>query len=270
MNTKEFVKNELKEKLKMGRNILYIEALLNKKLPDKDVKKLNADEDFQNFIKSYITLQERYNSWYTSVLPAIRITAPDRFNDFISYYKIDKRKTDDINYLNYCISDYLIGLSITRGYMEEEVVNGFTAFASKFQNQLAILASCIEHIDNILSDIEGVLQSELFQNELEVSKDLLKKNHLRASGAIAGVTLEAHLGKVCKNHLLKFSKKNPTIADFNDELKNNGVIDTPTWRLIQRLGDIRNLCVHSKDREPTKSEVDDLIIGTEKLIAELY
>jgi hypothetical protein len=44
----------------------------------------------------------------------------------------------------------------------------------------------------------------------------------------------------------------------------------PTWRLIQRLGDIRNLSAHSKEREPTKDEIEDMIRGCEKLIAEVF
>mgnify|MGYP003576040334 FL=1 len=84
------------------------------------------------------------------------------------------------------------------------------------------------------------------------------------------MTLEIHLGKVCSNHNINFRKQNPTIADFNEELRKNEIIDVPTWRLIQRLGDIRNMSVHSKEREPSKSEIGDLIKGVEKLISELY
>jgi hypothetical protein len=61
----------------------------------------------------------------------------------------------------------------------------------------------------------------------------------------------------------------PAIADYNDALKEGGALDVPRWRAIQRLGDIRNLCVHAKDREPTKDEVQDLVIGAKKMITEL-
>ena len=64
-------------------------------------------------------------------------------------------------------------------------------------------------------------------------------------------------------------KKNPTIADFNDALKDNAY-DVVEWRRIQRLGDIRNLCDHSKDREPTKDEVEELISGTERTIKTVF
>lgn len=48
------------------------------------------------------------------------------------------------------------------------------------------------------------------------------------------------------------------------------VIEVSIWRSIQRLGDIRNLCGHNKDREPLKDEVEELIYGTDKLTKTVY
>lgn len=48
------------------------------------------------------------------------------------------------------------------------------------------------------------------------------------------------------------------------------VYDIVNWRFIQHLGDIRNLCDHNKDREPTKEEVEELINGTEKVIKTIF
>ena len=135
--------------------------------------------------------------------------------------------------------------------------------------QLSILDSCYDLIDSKLIDIAGILQYELFENELHAAKDLLLKKYNRAAGALAGVTLEIHLSKVCSNHLIKFRKANPTISNFNEKLKEKSIIDMSTWRLIQRLGDIRNMSVHSKEREPSKDEIEDLIRGCEKLISEI-
>ena len=114
------------------------------------------------------------------------------------------------------------------------------------------------------------MQADLFDSEIQSAHELLKKGFLRASGAVSGVVLEKHLLQVSENHLLKISKKNPTINDLNELLKINEIIETPLWRQIQRLGDIRNYCDHNKEREPKKEEVLELIEGVEKLLKTLY
>jgi hypothetical protein len=214
------------------------------------------------------SIQSKYQRWYTNSISVIRQLLPERLQEFNELYKLDKRK--DITSLTYTISDYFLGLRITRGVYEEQVVDAPKAFATKFHQQLAILDSVTTRIDSILTDIKGVLKAELYDDEIEKARALHKGNLLRPAGVIAGVVLEAHLLLVCKNHLLTLSKKNSSLADYNDTLKNNNIIDTVNWRWVQRLGDIRNLCAHSKDREPTSDEVLELIDGVEKAIKTIF
>jgi hypothetical protein len=109
----------------------------------------------------------------------------------------------------------------------------------------------------------------LFDNELEAAEELNKKGFHRAAGAVAGVVLEEHLSTVCSQHKIS-APKNPTISTLNDLLKKNDVIDTPTWRLIQHLGDIRNLCDHNKSTPPTAVQIQELIQGVRKTIKTLF
>lgn len=249
-NSDQRIKMELSALSNEGLEILLYET----EEKDKKVKKAEQD-DSQKPLPTIM----RYQSWYTKALPVVRQLIPERYQEFQEQYRLEKRKDKEISFLTYTISDYLIGLRITRGWEKDEVVNPLSAFASKFQHQLTILGSAQDRVDYILADIQGVLQAELFDSELEAANELLKKNHLRPAGALAGVTLESHLSRVATNHNIKIGKKNPAISDFNDGLKNNNVYDVPDWRFIQRLGDIRNLCVHPKERDPTKEEVDELI-----------
>ena len=129
------------------------------------------------------------------------------------------------------------------------------------------MAALIQHV---LFDIRQLVQADLFDSELDSAKELAKHKFFRASGALAGVVLEKHLRQVCDNHSLKVTKKNPTISDLNDLLKQSGVIDTPLWRSIQFLGDIRNLCDHSKASEPTKDQIEDLLDGVTKVTKTLF
>ena len=121
-----------------------------------------------------------------------------------------------------------------------------------------------------LFDLKGLLQADLFDSELDAAKELGKKGFLRGSGAVAGVVLEKHLSQVCDNHGVKSRKKHPSISDYYQLLKDNEIIDKIEWRFIQRLGDLRNLCAHKKDREPTKEDITELIEGVDKVIKTVF
>lgn len=265
--TKAKLKEELAALYKEGAEIYMAERRRKKEPAEKENKKKADPGKTENKDPD---LHFSYQAWYSKTLPVVRQLLPERYREFQDQYKLEKRKDSEIDFLTYTISDYLVGLSVTRGYYKEEVVNPFSAFSSKFQHQLTILASANDRIDSLLADIQGVLQSELFRHELDAADDLLSKKHLRAAGALAGVSLELHLGRVIANHNVPLSKKAPTISDFNQALKTAGIIDVPTWRHIQRLGDIRNLCVHAKERNPTSDEVTDLLSGTRKMLSTVF
>lgn len=65
-------------------------------------------------------------------------------------------------------------------------------------------------------------------------------------------------------------KKQPAINDYNEALKGAAIIDLPTWRHIQLLGDLRNICCHDKNVEPTKEQACDLLEGTIKISKTVY
>ena len=136
-------------------------------------------------------------------------------------------------------------------------------------NQLQILKSLESRIDSILQDVKGHLMADIQDAELKVA-DQLRKVSLRAAGTLAGVVLEGHLQRVIQNHNITIRKKSPTIADLNDPLKSAGVYDNPTWRKIQLLADIRNLCSHKKEREPTDDEIVELITGVNTVIKSIF
>ncbi len=212
------------------------------------------------------TLALDYETWYTKALAAVTQLIPERRTEFVEAYRRDKRR--DLSAENYTISDYLGGLSVSFGGRPS--FNTKAAFAAKILRQVAIVKAAADAAPSLLRDIRAVLLTELLDSDLDSSRELAKSGHLRAAGTMCGVALEAHLATVCQRRGLKVGKKNPTIADFNDLLKESRAYDVPTWRLIQRLSDIRNVCAHARDRDPTKEEVADLIAGTAKVIKEVF
>lgn len=201
-----------------------------------------------------------YQCWYTRAQVIVKEFVPNRLDEFEWLYAVDNRGNIDI--YTYSIKDYLFGLSFTNAYDD----NLKSIVFKKLTTQLSILTSAISQIDNILNNLKALFQLELLDNEIDAAHELFNANHLRAAGTIAGVVLECHLLGICNSRKLNIKKRNPSISELNDKLKKEGVIDIPTWRRIQHLGDLRNYCCHHKERDPTKDEVEELINSVEKVV----
>lgn len=213
-----------------------------------------------------ISVGNNYQSWYTKACRVIEQIIPERLNEFVSLYQGDPKRKE-VTYMNYSIYDYLIGLQSTRG---SKVVANRKSALPKMETQWHILSSASEKFDSSLFDIKEILQADIFDTEIDTAKELNKKGFVRAAGAVTGVILEKHLSHICNLHKLKTKKAHPSISEYNQLLKDNDVIDTPNWRFIQRLGDLRNLCDHHKDKEPSKEDAEELINGTEKIIKTVF
>lgn len=204
-----------------------------------------------------------YQIWFTKTIKVVEILAKDRYAEFISYYYSDpKRKSLDS--VTYSIQDFIKGVAAHKEFNGEPLWDIYEISAFKIVNQAQILKSIESRVDSVLANLEIQLLLELQDKELNTAQNLLKVN-IRAAGSLAGVILENHLQKIASNHTISF-KKNPTINDLNEELKKNNIYDQIIWRKILLLGDIRNLCSHKKDKEPTKEQVQDLITGVNEII----
>ncbi len=208
------IKKELDDLIKRG-DLLFFALVDNVgELPDNIKKNLEKKK-----IKLPIVITD-YDTWYTEALQVIKQIIPGRYDDFVKQYKNEKRK--EVDFLTYGISDYLLGLKTTKG---DEVIAEQKNAIPKLQRQNSILQSAKRRFESTLFDLKEVLQADLFDSELEAAKELLKKGFMRGSGAIAGVVLEKHLRHICENHEVKSKKINPSISDYNQLLKDGGVIE---------------------------------------------
>ena len=246
-------------------NALWLECF-----PDKRREELkdSLGDKAEDFIAELPSFREEYQLWYSEARALIQQLLPDRLTDFTQHYEKPKSR-ERITRETYTIDDYLQVLALTRRESGTRVVD-FSAAIPRFQQQLSIVKAVQRRFQSSLFEIRQLAQADLFDSELDAAKELAKKNFTRAAGAVAGVVLEQHLKGVCASHGVTIRKKNPHISDLNDALKKAEVIDTPQWRSMQYLADIRNRCDHDKESEPTADEVDDLIRGVEKVTKTLF
>ena len=202
-------------------------------------------------------LATEYQRWYTQSSRLIKQILPERSNEFV------------VNYARDGIYKFTNGSAEgDYSYTISPGERGSILLQLRLQNDL--LESAKSVFTSSLSDIRSIVQADLFDSELDAARELLRKGFLRPAGVVAGVVLERHLAQVAANHSLAMRKKNPTIRDFNEILKKEGALDVPDWRQIQRLADLRNLCAHEREREPTKEEVSELVEGADKYTKTLF
>lgn len=258
------VKKNLKGLIKTGNCLAY--SLNYKGLSAVEKPKFAKELNKHGIeVKDLPIFQTEYEIWYSEALMAIKILIPDRLQDFMQFYKNEKRK--NISYESYTISDALIGLVVhrvgTRDLMPSDATH-------KLLQQVAILESAEKASESVINSLQFDIRADLFDSELDAGKGLLKAGFYRAAGAMCGVVLEKHFSQVCIKHEITITKKNPTIYDYNEALKNANLIDLPTFRYIQLLGDLRNICCHDKSIEPTKEQTNDLLSGTSKIIKTVF
>jgi len=237
-------------------------------MPNRDTIKSEIDElvkigngIFENWKDKKLTpdIQE-YQVWYTKSLRTIQTLLPKRLEEFKSYYEPQEIK--HLNILTYKISYFL------RGAIPVSKFDHIESARLSLNMQIGILRSIHDNIDSILFNLEDSILYEYESDELAAAYKIFLIN-IRAAGALAGVIIEKHLKKIILHNQLSLKKSNPGINDLAQALKDNGVIDTPIWRKIGYMADIRNYCDHKKEREPKEEEVQTLLDDTNWLISNI-
>ena len=260
-------KNDFNKLLQDG--LLLLNSIQYECEPNLFMEKLKKEEgvDPKIYLSKIPTFKDKYQSWYSESIELIRILLPNRLSDFIRYYERPKVRKE-VDYMTYVIEDYLQDLVVKDSYGITKVSK--SSAIPKFTQQYRILESIKGRFISSLFDIKQLTQADIFDSEIDEAKELNKKGFTRAAGVICGVILEKHLAEICERHKIAIRKKKPTLSDFHQTLKDNGIIETETWRFIQHLADLRNNCSHKTENEPTREQVAELINGTDKIIKSVF
>ena len=149
MDTKESIAKEVKE--------LYQEGL-------ELAQAFQKEDEKQNF--PYV-----YQTWYTKSLRVVEVLAPDRYQEFKSYYEIDSKRKS-LGYGTYVIQDFLKGVA-PAAHRIPDFDTRSQALQNVF-NQLTILNALSSRVDSVLANIDTELLSEIQDAELETAKKLFE------------------------------------------------------------------------------------------------
>lgn len=114
-----------------------------------------------------------------------------------------------------------------------------------------------------ITEYSSLIQSDIFDSELEQAKELLDKNYISASAVIAGTVLETFLRNMCKSLELDIGK-----LDFmNANLAKAGFYNKNQQKAITALAGTRNSAAHGDYDAFNKDDVKNLITQTEAILA---
>jgi hypothetical protein len=149
-------------------------------------------------------------------------------------------------------------------FVAAETPSGYSTNYETFQRLRAVLLAAKEDYDGgYLNDLKLLVQSEVFDSELEQANELLVSGYIIAAAVTAGVVLEAGLREMCVDRALPIGK----LDKMNADLAKAGVYNKLVQKQITALADIRNSAAHGHYDQFSKDDVSSMIKDVQRILA---
>ncbi|MDC4563635.1 DUF4145 domain-containing protein [Acinetobacter baumannii] len=138
---------------------------------------------------------------------------------------------------------------------------------------IPILRAAEDDLKNgFLITIKKLIQSEVFDSELDQAQHFLDSGYKVASAVTAGVVLETAIKELAKNNGIDIYQEGTTkpkkLDALNSELKNSSVYSTLQHKQILTLAHIRNKAAHGEVEEFNENDVQNMIRDIERFLLE--
>lgn len=121
-----------------------------------------------------------------------------------------------------------------------------------------------DYVNDFLSDLNEILDAELFADILEQAEYLLSQGYFRASAVVAGVALESHLRKLAEKNSIPITTdegKYIKAESLNGDLLKNTVIDKTMHKSVTSWLGLRNDAAHPDKKEINEGLLEPMIAG---------
>lgn len=150
-------------------------------------------------------------------------------------------------------------------FLKQQEPQSYRSGYEKFKDLCSVFFAAKEDYEGgYITSFRSLVQSELFDNELEQSEELLSNGYLTAAAVIAGVVLETSLRQLCMDRGLSTGK----LDKMNADLARSGCFNLLMQKRITALADIRNNAAHGHAEKFTNSDVDDMIKQVRRFVAD--
>ncbi|MEI2651840.1 MAG: hypothetical protein V9G12_06755 [Microthrixaceae bacterium] len=110
----------------------------------------------------------------------------------------------------------------------------------------------------------GLIQAEVFSDALEQASELLRSGYKDPACVVAGVALETTLKELCSRNDISVAK----LDKMNADLCKSGIYNMGMQKQITAWAERRNKAAHGEWSEYKEADVEDMINGVNRLIAE--
>ena len=117
--------------------------------------------------------------------------------------------------------------------------------------------------NDLLGNIKGLLQADIFADFLEIGEHLLSEGYKDAAAVTIGAVLEDGLRKLCDKNGIATTKPNGlplTIEPLNTELAKQAVYSKLTQKQVTSWAHIRNKAAHGEYGEYDKPQVQMMLL----------
>jgi hypothetical protein len=146
-----------------------------------------------------------------------------------------------------------------------EHYKSFREYSEFFQDCRGIFNAAREDYEGgYLFNVRGLVQAEVLDDALEQATELLKAGYKDPACVVAGVSLEIAVRELCTRQGILHGK----LDKMNADLCKGGVYNMGWQKQITAWAERRNKAAHGEWTAYNDADVDDLIKGVNRFIAE--
>jgi hypothetical protein len=146
-----------------------------------------------------------------------------------------------------------------------QVSDAFREWESEFANCKSVFEAALEDYEGgYLFNVRGLIKAEVLDDALEQARALQSAGYKDPACVVAGVSLEVTLKELCARSGIGQGKADK----MNVDLAKSGAYNVAKQKQITAWADLRNKAAHGQWDEYSAADVEDMIEGINRFIAD--
>ncbi len=146
-----------------------------------------------------------------------------------------------------------------------QLADSFRNYDSEFESCRAVfLAAKDDYEGGYLFNVRALIKAEVLDDALDQAKQLHSAGYKDPACILTGVSLEVTLKELSERNNISLSK----LDKMNADLAKAGIYNLAKQKQITAWADLRNKAAHGQWSDYSDGDVDDMIRGVERFIAD--